>query len=195
MPKAVDATATPRQDIDLAHKEGALRDPERDRPHVPPSYPMPDDDTGMVDWSSARERLRTARAYWLVTVSADGTPHTAPIWGVWLDDRFYVEGDPRLLSARNIRERPRAIIHLDNSEDVVIVHGNFEDVPDVGDDTWQRITASWDEKYEGYRPPNLEDHGFYVLTPSKAFSWTEYPRTATRFRWREAPGPHGQQET
>lgn len=161
-----------------------MSEPFRDRPHFPPSYPMATDEETMLEWPQVRQQLEDASAYWIVSVNEDGSPHTTPLWGVWLDDRFYLEGDPRLRWARNIRERPDAIVHLDSSDDVVSVHGRFEDVPDVGDDLYARILTLWDAKYDGYRPPDPDDHGFYVLTPTKAFAWSEYPRTATRFRWR-----------
>jgi hypothetical protein len=67
---------------------------------------------------------------------------------------------------------------------VVSVHGSFEDVIDVGHETYERILKNYDDKYGGYRPPDPDDHGYYVLTPTKAFAWTEFPRTATRFTWK-----------
>jgi general stress protein 26 len=144
---------------------------------------MPSDEESMIEWPQARQKLEDASAYWVVSVNEDGSPHSTPLWGVWLKNRFYVEGDPRVRWARNLRERPMAIVHLDSSDDVVSVHGSFVDIPHVEDDVYAGITAEWDRKYRGYRPADPDDHGFYVMTPTKAFAWTEYPRTATRFRW------------
>jgi hypothetical protein len=118
----------------------------------------------------------------VVTTDEAGSPHATPLWGAWVDDRFYLEGDPSTVWARNIRRNPRATIHLDDSDNVAIVYGAFTDIPDVGQDIHDRILAAYDVKYDGYRPLDPNDRGKYVLMPTKAFAWTEFPRTATRFR-------------
>jgi hypothetical protein len=48
----------------------------------------------VLPWSFARERLERAHNFWLCTASPAGRPHAAPIWGAWVDDRFYFEGSP-----------------------------------------------------------------------------------------------------
>jgi nitroimidazol reductase NimA-like FMN-containing flavoprotein (pyridoxamine 5'-phosphate oxidase superfamily) len=155
-------------------------EPRASRPRVPSVYKIPTTDETLLPWSQARERLEQAQNYWVLTVSAGGVPHATPLWGVWLDDRFYLEGHPATRWARNIVANPHVIVHLDSSDNVVKVEGLCYDVPDVGDALYERVVLVYAAKYNGYRP---EDHGFYVLTPTKAFAWTEFPATATRYTW------------
>src|SRR6266511_4118734 len=42
-----------------------------------------------LPWRWATTRLTAARSYWIATTRPDGRPHTRPVWGVWLDGRFY----------------------------------------------------------------------------------------------------------
>src|SRR5688500_5507460 len=61
-------------------------DPTRARPRFAPSYGISADEEGMLDWSWAAERLAASRAYWIATTRDDGSPHVAPVWGLWHDD-------------------------------------------------------------------------------------------------------------
>jgi len=65
--------------------------PTVDRPHVP-GYGIPETTDGTLPWSWATERLDRAIVYWLATTGADQVPHLIPIWGAWVDERWYVEG-------------------------------------------------------------------------------------------------------
>ena len=51
-----------------------------------------------------------------------GAPHVIPIWGAWVDGRWYVEGGPTRWQ-RNLRENPQMAIHLELGDEVVIVEG------------------------------------------------------------------------
>ena len=98
-----------------------MTEPRADRPHVP-GYGIPTSTDGMLPWSWARERLEAAIVYWLATTGADGAPHVIPIWGAWVDDRWYVEGGPTRWQ-RNLRENPQMAIHIEIGDEVVIVEG------------------------------------------------------------------------
>ena len=140
------------------------------RPIAPPAYAFPTDPAARLPWSHADERLAAARHYWLSTASAAGTPHATPVWGVWLDRALYFDGLPTTRWGRNLRENPRATVHLESAEDVVIVSGTVEDVTlDAG--LGGRVTALWDEKYGRLTPDPVGD-GIWRLRAERARAWS-----------------------
>jgi hypothetical protein len=60
-------------------------------------------------WSWARERLDGARDYWIATTRPDGSPHTRPVWGVWLGDAFWFATGS--LAAKNLVKNPEISVH------------------------------------------------------------------------------------
>ena len=84
--------------------------PVRERPILPAGYGLPSTSDGLLSWSDDIEpRLTASLHYWLATVRPDGTPHSVPRWGVWLDGRFYYDGSPLTRHARNL-EHARAYL-------------------------------------------------------------------------------------
>lgn len=77
-----------------------------------------------VPWSWAEERLEQARNYWLCTTRADGRPHAAPVWALWR--LLWFSTDPSSQKVRNVAREPRAVVHLESGDDVVIVEGVIE---------------------------------------------------------------------
>jgi nitroimidazol reductase NimA-like FMN-containing flavoprotein (pyridoxamine 5'-phosphate oxidase superfamily) len=129
----------------------------------------------MLSWHDVSEQLLKARNYWLVTVRPDGRPHTVPVWGVWVDGTFHFGMGRHTRKARNIAENPQVVVHLDSSEEVVIIEGSAEEITDS---TLQvRIDAAYEAKYH-------IRHGtpVYALRPSVVLAWnSDFPRTATRW--------------
>ena len=163
--------------------------PRADRPHVP-GYGVPESTDGILDWSWAVERLERAIVYWLATAGADGTPHVIPIWGAWVRDRWFVEGGGTRWQ-RNLRENPKAAIHIEVGDEVVIVEGvTVEHVaPEAG--LADAILAGF-AKYKVAKdyeasPDNWSEGGLWELRPVKAFAWSVFPDDMTRFRF----GPEG----
>jgi hypothetical protein len=162
-----------------------VTDPQVDRPHVP-GYGIPTSKNGTLPWSWARERLDRAIVYWLATTGSDGAPHLIPIWGAWVDDRWYVEGGPTRWQ-RNLRENPRLAIHIEFGEEVVIVEGAAHEIVAPPQSQADAIVAGYG-KYKaakGYEadPANWSTGGLWELTPVKAFAWSSFPRDMTRFRF------------
>ena len=81
---------------------------------LPPAYGTP---TTLLAWDTVDARLASAAHYWLVTVRADGRPHTVPTDGVWEDGALYFSGDPATVHLRNLVDRPYAAVHLDEAAD------------------------------------------------------------------------------
>ncbi len=136
----------------------------------------------MLPWSWATERLERATIYWLATTGSDAAPHLNPIWGSWVDGRWYVEGGPTRWQ-RNLRENPQMAIHIEFGDEVVIVEGTAVEHVAPPSDLADRILAG----YAKYRPEYeaTADHwtqgGLWELKPVKAFAWSSFPSDMTRF--------------
>ena len=162
-----------------------MAEPIADRPHVP-GYGIPVSNDGILPWSWARERLDRAIVYWLATAGSDGAPHLIPIWGAWVDERWYVEGGPTRWQ-RNLRENPRMAIHVEFGEEVVIVEGVAAELVAPDPPLSDAILAGY-AKYraaKGYEasPSNWAEGGLWQLRPVKAFAWSAFPQDMTRFRF------------
>lgn len=155
-----------------------LHEPRASRPHFPQGYEVPTDETGLLPWSHARTRLEQAQNYWVCTATTGGTPHAAPLWGAWVDDRLFFEGSPATRWGRNLTANPQATVHLESGSDVVIVEGTILDEDDVGETLAERIAKSFAARYNGYR---TQSRGFFILVPRVAFAWSRFPHDATRW--------------
>jgi hypothetical protein len=157
--------------------------PRTDRPHVP-GYGIPRSTKGMLDWAWATERLEQAKIYWLATASADATPHLIPIWGAWVDGRWYVEGGPTRWQ-RNLRENPKAAVTVEFGREIVIVKGTTREIVAPVPDLATRIATGYAKYRPAYDadPANWSAGGLWELTPVKAFAWSAFPDDTTRFRF------------
>jgi hypothetical protein len=159
--------------------------PKADRPHIP-GYGIPESIDGILGWSWARERLEAAIVYWIATADAEATPHLIPIWGAWVDDRWYVEGGPTRWQ-RNLRANPKMAVKVESGPELVIVEGTARELVAPKEPLASRILAG----YAKYRtaadyeadPANWSEGGLWELTPIKAFAWSEFPANITRFRF------------
>ena len=159
--------------------------PRVDRPHVP-GYGIPTSTDGMLDWAWAVGRLERAIVYWLATTGAEGAPHVIPIWGAWVDGRWFVEGGPTRWQ-RNLRENPQMAIHIEAGAEVVIVEGTAVEHVAPEAPLSDAILAGF-EKYKAaadYEASagNWVQGGLWQLCPVKAFAWSTFPADMTRFRF------------
>jgi nitroimidazol reductase NimA-like FMN-containing flavoprotein (pyridoxamine 5'-phosphate oxidase superfamily) len=141
-----------------------------------------------LSWADVCARLAPARSYWLVTVSATGAPHAAPVWGVVVGDALYVYSERSTVKARNLAANPRVVVHLESAEDVVIVHGKAEDVGHPGANG--HVVAALAAKYPDpddapYLPSDDPDFDvLYVIRPHRAMTWRLDDYDASQRRWR-----------
>lgn len=147
---------------------------------MPAGYGAPRDASGaaLLPWSWADQRLETARNYWLCTTRADGRSHAAPVWGLWLDGELWFSTDPKSQKGRNLARDPRATVHLESGDAVVILEGEVVKV------AWQEsVIDAYEAKYAFRIEPANDDLGAYVLRPRVAQTWTEsgYPKNAARW--------------
>jgi pyridoxine/pyridoxamine 5'-phosphate oxidase len=128
----------------------------------------------MLPWSWAEERLAASRNYWVGTAGADGEPSAAPVWGVWAEGAVYFGTSPRSRKGSNLARDPRAVVHLESGDEVVILNGEVK-----LDEVEDSILDAYEAKY-GYRPPGER---LFRLRPRRALAWleTDFTKTATRF--------------
>lgn len=156
-------------------------EPLASRLKLPPGYPAPQADGPLLDWARARERLERAQTYWLATADPTGRPHVASLWGVWVEDALYFDGFSSARWARNIAANPRAVLHLDDGNDVVIVEGRVDDLV-LPPKTGEGVAGAWSRKYGRLVPDPTGS--IYRLTPRSARGWTSFPEDVTRWTFR-----------
>jgi len=152
--------------------------PHAGRPELPTSYGIQRSNEGVLGWDFVVEHMRAAHNYWVVTCSRQGRPHTAPVWGLWMEQAFYFSTDARSRKARNIEVNPSVIVHLESGDEVVILEG---EAGAVGEGSLlQRLSTEYFAKYA----VRLEGGPVFEVKPAKALAWRErdFPSSATRFR-------------
>jgi PPOX class probable F420-dependent enzyme len=158
--------------------ERVALEPVASRPRFDPGYGISESTEGMLSWNWAVERLEVARNYWIGTARSDGSPHAAPVWGLWIGDAVLFSTSPDSRKGRNLARDPRVVVHLESGDEVVILEGEVERVAlDEGG------ANAYEAKYDVRPDPGSPDGLWYAVHPRVAFAWLEsdYPRTATRF--------------
>ena len=141
---------------------------------------MPEQVEGMLEWAWVERQMQVARNYWVCTTSADGSPHCAPVWGIWFEGAFFFGTDRHSRKAANIRRDRRVLVHLESGDETVIFHGSLVEAQ-IPTSMQARMTKAYIDKYE--LDPQLDETGsqFYRLQPRKVMAWLEsdYPASAT----------------
>jgi hypothetical protein len=141
----------------------------------------------MVSWPEVAARLAAARSYWLCTTMPSGAPHAAPAWGVVLNHTLYLYTERRTVKARNLAADPRAVVHLESAEDMVIVRGTAEDlgtpaqVPEVVAALSAKYTGTADRQYLPDADPDFDI--VYALRPASAMIWRLADYESSQRRW------------
>lgn len=151
--------------------------PVASRPHIP-GYGLPPSDEGLLRWDQVEARLAASMHYWFATTSPGGKPHVNAIWGVWVNHALYAGGGPEVRWAKNLAADPRIAVHLEDGKKVVIVEGRANRTSTQDDDEVLAVKAAYKEKYDLDHPAP-----FWRIVPSLAFSWTDFGKDATRFRF------------
>ena len=146
-------------------------------------------------WSDARRRLEDAKLYWLITVRADGRPHTTPLLAVWQGRALYFCTGPDEQKARNVDGHRQCSLMtgcntLDDGLDLV-VEGEVVRVTD--DAALQPLADAWEAKYGPDWHFDVHDGAFHH-GPGEAYVFEVAPTTAYGFgkgtyshmRWRFA---------
>ena len=135
--------------------------PTADTPRMPAGYL----ELKRLPWSWARVRLERARNYWVASVSERGTPHSRPVWGVWVDGGFYFSSGSRI--RRNAERRPEVTVHLESGRECVIVEGRSEIEENV--DVLRAVAAAYKAKYTWDMKATPGE--FLRVQPGLVFGW------------------------
>jgi hypothetical protein len=161
------------------------------RPDVQGYFEPSAEGRGLLDWSSAEERLVTARNYWLSTVSEAAVPHAMPVWGVWLEGRFLFSTGAHTRKARNLASNARAVVHLESGAQVVVVEGVARRVSDA--EVIESFVSMYNPKYGwNFTPADLGAGELFEIWPRKAFAWLgdegdDFSATGTRWVFEHPP--------
>ena len=157
---------------------------------MPAGYVTPDTPSETLDWESVEMRLRDSLHYWMSTTRRDGRPHVVPRWGVWLESRFWYDGSPATVHARNLRLNPACTLHLESGSEAVILEGTSRPAEPPGLEQGERIASEFRRKYadHGYSPADdawegSDAGGLMVFEPNKGLAWFDFPTDVTRFRF------------
>jgi hypothetical protein len=161
-------------------------EPAHERPDSPPeSYGVPAHGGTFIEWAHVIERLTTAEAYWLGTVTPSHRPHVVPIWGCFVGDDLYLEtGDAETVKNRNLRANNNVFVHLDDANDAVLIRGTAVEVK-PSRELGEGLAAGMHGKYSGYDPaPHSWDAGgMWRIEPETVLAWKDMPSST---RWRLA---------
>ena len=147
-----------------------------------PGYGLKDADQGkgLLVWSWARERLEKSHNYYLSTVSPDGSPHCMPVWGLWMNEKFYFSTGRQSKKAGNLAHNPKCVVCTEDPREPVIVEGTAKLDPDPR--ALKRIAPQYNDKYH-YGDVGEMDEPVYVVTPHVAFGMVEGSMVDTATRW------------
>ncbi|HKP54262.1 MAG TPA: pyridoxamine 5'-phosphate oxidase family protein [Chloroflexia bacterium] len=159
---------------------------EPSRPILPAEYGVPADKDEFVTWDWVVERLESAKNYWVGTTRPDGRPHAVPVWGIWVEDTLYFDGHPDTQWKRNLAQNPAISVHLESGDEVVILEGVVEQIPHIDRERAKQIRAASMKKYSyGSTVEELVSAGSTAMRPQVVYAWSEFPKTLTRWRFRE----------
>ncbi|MGH2364820.1 MAG: pyridoxamine 5'-phosphate oxidase family protein [Chloroflexota bacterium] len=149
-----------------------MGEPRASRPYWP-DYPLPRSD--LLPWGWAEDKLASSRNYFISTTRLDGAPHTAIVWGVWLEGSLYFSTGASSRKARNPAQEPRCTIATDRADDAVILEGEAElsAMPPA-------LPAIYEAKYNWVVEPGLGP--LFVVRPRVVFAFREQAMSETT-RW------------
>ena len=149
-------------------------------------------------WSQVADALVRAELYWLTTVRKDGRPHTTPLVGAWVDDRFVFCTGPEEQKALNLAHSAAVTVTTGvntwNDGLDVVVEGDAQRV--TGLDALTRLADEIREKYHGVWDFTPHEDGFghtdesgdshiayvFLVPPAKVLAFAKSPHGQTRFR-------------
>jgi hypothetical protein len=161
------------------------------RPEAPGYFEPAGEGQGLLDWSTAEQRLVAARNYWVSTASAAAIPHAMPVWGVWLEGRFLFSTGPRTRKARNLMSNSRAVIHLESGAQLVVVEGVARPVSDPK--RIESFVSVYNPKYGwNFSAADLSSGELFEVRPRKAYAWlgdegADFSATGTRWIFEKPP--------
>ncbi|HKB12641.1 MAG TPA: pyridoxamine 5'-phosphate oxidase family protein [Vicinamibacterales bacterium] len=162
----------------MARKRAPVQGPKPTRPHMP-GYGLPKGTKGLLPWTWAEQRLRRSHNYLVMTVRSDSTPHAMPVWGIWVDNRFFFSTGRTSRKARNLAANPSCVVCTEKTAEVVILEGTAAEISDAP--TLDRLAPVY---YKKYKPWKLDPEmgPIFEVRPRVAFAMYEKRfKDATRY--------------
>jgi nitroimidazol reductase NimA-like FMN-containing flavoprotein (pyridoxamine 5'-phosphate oxidase superfamily) len=113
-----------------------------------PGYGMPTGTKGLLPWTWAEERLRKSHNYYVMTVRPDATPHAMPVWGIWVDGRFYFSTGATSRKAQNLSANPSCVVCTEKSAEAVVVEGTASKIASPA--RIAELSPHYAKKYKGF---------------------------------------------
>jgi hypothetical protein len=106
----------------------------------------------------------------------------APVWGVWLEQRFFFSTGGRSRKTINLRADAACVVTTEDAIGPVIVDGSASAVTDP--DRLQAVVDAYASKYAD-EPPDPTEHPIFEVTPTRAIGLVEdeahFASSATRW--------------
>ena len=113
-----------------------------------PGYGLPAGTKGLLAWSWAEKRLVASHNYYLTTVRPDGTPHVMPLWGIWVNGRFYFSTGATSVKARNLAANRACVVCTENAAEAVVVEGTATPMADAA--RLAQVAPHYAKKYKSF---------------------------------------------
>lgn len=142
--------------------------------------------TGFIPWKTVDLRLQAAQTIWLCTTRPDGRPHAIPIWFIWDGRHIFFTAAKHSQKAQNLAHQGWVVLHLDDSQDTVLLTGQATIVIDT--ETLQRLDLVYREKYvdplTGSPATALNPEDYVYRVPITSVTAWYGGNSATRTDWR-----------
>ena len=130
-------------------------------------------------WRTLEARLSREPTIWLATVRADGRPHVAPLWYIWLEGQIYVATGSETQKYANLRGNQSVALALPDPLNVIIIEGTARA---TDHQTVDKLAEHFYHKYEwDFRYDEDADWRLVEITPHKILAWGDgYDDDGTR---------------
>jgi nitroimidazol reductase NimA-like FMN-containing flavoprotein (pyridoxamine 5'-phosphate oxidase superfamily) len=130
-------------------------------------------------WRAVEARLGREMNIWLATGRADGRPHLAPLWYIWLDGMIYLATGSKTQKFINLRQNQAVALALPDAVNVIIVEGEAHVANRA---TVEKVAEHFFNKYEwDFRYDDSADWRLIEVTPRKILAWGDgYDHLGTR---------------
>ena len=149
---------------------------------MPKDYRIRRSRAGLLPWSYVEKRMAGAHNYWIGSSGADGRPHAMPVWGVWIERKFFFGTDRKSRKGRNLAANRAVVVHLESGDEVAILEGMAAEVKD------RAKLAAIDDAFHAKYGMRLSTHPADVLVlevaPEKVLGWREKDFNVSATRWR-----------
>lgn len=139
-----------------------------------------------IPWARVERKLQNAEVYWLATVRPDGAPHSRPVWGVWFEGALWFGTNTTSVKGQALAADPRASVHLESGDDVVIVEGTMTQLPFREHPTLPLLSAKYHMPAEQMADGNASP-ALYRLEPLVIHAWFEGLFLTSRASWNGVP--------